>query len=119
MSARRLVSSSQAALKGTVSLEPTRLEPLVEYYDGEHWTTGPPGTWSQSRARPARLPGSSTAPLLNYLFSVKAASAQDVWAVGTAYGPGEYVTLTEHFNGTTWQVVPARTAPERPAHSTE
>jgi hypothetical protein len=40
------------------------------------------------------------------LNAVTAASPDDVWAVGTA-GPGnqQFVTLTEHYDGTSWHVV--------------
>lgn len=42
------------------------------------------------------------------LHSVSAVSATDVWAVGDYLnGSGHYRTLTEHWNGHTWQVVPS------------
>jgi hypothetical protein len=33
-------------------------------------------------------------------------SATDIWAVGNTYSNGVTTTLTEHWNGTTWSLVP-------------
>jgi hypothetical protein len=42
------------------------------------------------------------------LFSASAISASDVWAVGDQQSAdGMFGTLVEHFNGSTWQVVPS------------
>lgn len=48
---------------------------------------------------------------LNTLMGVKAFSANDVWAVGFAEGPGQgqdvQRTLTEHWDGSKWSIVPS------------
>jgi hypothetical protein len=49
-------------------------------------------------------PGSAS----NYLSSVAISSACDAWAVGFQTGGGNTATLTEHWNGSTWTVVPGR-----------
>src|SRR5690349_20162957 len=43
----------------------------------------------------------------NTLNSVAIESACDAWAVGVQIGGGIDATLTEHWNGTTWTVVPS------------
>ncbi|MEO8288985.1 MAG: S-layer homology domain-containing protein [Chloroflexota bacterium] len=43
----------------------------------------------------------------NYLYSVTAISANDVWAVGAYTGTGISLTLTEHWDGTQWSIVPS------------
>jgi hypothetical protein len=72
-----------------------RIRTLAEYWDGSSWTVVP--TVNPQRAR-------------DVFFSVKALSADDVWAVGgqqdTPNGP--FHTLIEHFDGTQWSVVPSR-----------
>jgi hypothetical protein len=39
-----------------------------------------------------------------------ALSSTDVWAVGTSGAPGATLTLTEHWNGSSWSVVPSANA---------
>src|SRR5207248_2646004 len=43
------------------------------------------------------------------LVSVAAVSPNDVWAVGSYinHGTGPYITLTMHWNGTQWSIVPS------------
>ena len=45
----------------------------------------------------------------NELYGVAAVSANDVWAVGRYYNfkGADYQTLTEHWNGTKWTIVPS------------
>jgi hypothetical protein len=45
----------------------------------------------------------------NELTAITTTSASDAWAVGTFRGPSStaYKTLIEHFDGTSWQVVPS------------
>src|SRR6266487_4654497 len=64
-------------------------------------------TWSFSY-------GPSLGGWTNYLFGVSALSSDDIWAVGeyaTAYGvPAQ--TLTLHWNGTSWNIVPGANTPD-------
>ncbi len=44
----------------------------------------------------------------NYLYSVAAVSANNIWAVGNYLnGKGSHFTLIEHWNGTSWSIVPS------------
>jgi hypothetical protein len=66
---------------------------LIEHWDGTAWTVVP-----------SPNPGSQT----NWLSAVHAISANDVWAVGYYNNPaGIYQTLTLHWDGTAWTVVPS------------
>lgn len=53
---------------------------------------------------------SPNAPNFNYLLSTSVVSASDVWAVGYSYDPhtasGSDMTLAEHWNGSSWTIVP-------------
>jgi len=74
---------------------PARAQPLIEHYDGHAWTV---------------IPGGSLAPgnTGGTLAGVSATSPADAWAVGTtATGNSIGHTLTEHWNGTSWTVVPS------------
>jgi hypothetical protein len=67
--------------------------PLIEHFDGRAWSVVP---------APALRSGSGL------LGGVAAGSAADVWAVGSQFsGPADAnaATLTEHWDGTAWQVV--------------
>jgi hypothetical protein len=65
---------------------------LIKHFDGSNWSI---------------VPSANSSPLTdNQLFSVRAFSANDVWAVGTyASDAGAFQTLAEHWNGTGWSVV--------------
>ena len=68
---------------GGFSAHPTA---LVEHWNGTNWSV---------------VPSPNPAPQINNsLFSVAAVSANDVWAVGLAFGP-----FTEHWDGTSWSIV--------------
>jgi hypothetical protein len=60
------------------------------------------------------VPSPSPGPSVNNLYSVSAAAANDVWAVGDADTPGGgggFNTLIEHWNGSQWSVVSSPDAP--------
>jgi hypothetical protein len=87
---------------GTNHIYPGGPTSLIEHFDGTKWTIVP-------------TPDLSHAPL-GLLFSqpftlrsVAAVSASDIWAVGFQVNPntGAEVTLTEHFDGKAWSVVPS------------
>jgi hypothetical protein len=69
------------------------VQPLIEHWDGRRWRIVPSPT-------PPGLRSSMT--------SIAALSARDIWAVGpstSAFGAAQ--TLTEHWDGSRWQLVPA------------
>jgi hypothetical protein len=61
--------------------------------------------------RPSPFWGSQAHPSVqsgySELYGVDAVSAGDVWAVGTQAGPRQISTLVEHWDGTSWSVVPS------------
>lgn len=67
-------------------------EPLIEQWSGTSWSI-------------VSSPGAG--PDDNFLYTVAAVSADDVWAVGDYYDPnsGNNLTLVEQWNGTSWNVV--------------
>jgi hypothetical protein len=67
---------------------------LVEHWNGSTWTIVP---------SPNQGLGN------NYLRGVTAVSANDLWAVGQSYNwsAGAYQTLVEHWDGSTWTIVPS------------
>jgi subtilase family serine protease len=69
------------------------LDTLTEHWNGSNWTV---------------VPSPSPGPYSNGLSSVAAVSATDIWAVGN-YMDSNYnrYTLTEHWNGSNWTVVPS------------
>ncbi len=71
----------------------TRLQTLIEHWDGSAWTVSP-------------SPNSSTTD--NVLFGLAAPAGNDMWAVGYALaGSGVPQTLIEHWNGSAWTVSPS------------
>jgi hypothetical protein len=83
----------------------TDLLSLIEHWDGTAW---------------AQVPSPSVGTDRNLLNGVAATSAKDAWAVGY-YDPGnpgetDYQTLIEHWDGTSWTVVPSP-SPGGPDHA--
>ena len=74
---------------------------LIEHWDGTSWSVVP---------SPNAGGGSPSAA--NELFSVAAVSANNIWAVGEFLDPNlnNYQTLTEHWDGTSWSVIPSPNA---------
>jgi hypothetical protein len=69
-------------------------EPLIEHWNGSGW----------SIVTPPRAAGPAGGGGDAYLSAVAARASNDVWAVGgSSSGP-----LIEHFDGTSWSVVPAQ-----------
>jgi hypothetical protein len=65
---------------------------IIEHWNGQKWSVVP-------SPRPGQLSG---------LSSVRAVSANDVWAVGLYYdNAGNSQTLIEHWNGKKWRIVPS------------
>lgn len=66
---------------------------LVEHWDGTSWTVMSSPNKNQTG---------------NVLSAVAGTSANDIWAVGDTVAPNVPVfTLVEHFDGTSWKVVPS------------
>lgn len=70
---------------------------LIERFNGSMWSA---------------VPSPNTSPYSNVLHGVAAVSADDVWAVGNANVSSPYSasTLIEHWNGSTWSIVPSPNA---------
>jgi hypothetical protein len=70
-----------------------KFETLIEHFDGSKWSVVP-----------SPDPGSTG----NHLYGVKAVGPDDVWAVGQQLGSAwPDRSLVEHWNGTSWSVVPS------------
>lgn len=66
---------------------------LTEFWDGTQWSI---------------VPSPSPSPMYNNLYGVAAISSNDVWTVGFDVNDvGITQTLTEHWNGSSWQVIPS------------
>jgi hypothetical protein len=88
-----VVSACDAWAVGSAS-DGTSTQPLIEHWDGARWTV---------------VPGPVFGGSFSTLRSVAAVSASDVWAVGSSTdvdSSGDQ-TLTEHWDGTRWAVVPS------------
>ncbi len=94
------ISSSDAwAVGSTSSGNAPDQATLILRWDGAQWSIVP-------------SPSPGTAGL-NALYGVAANSANDVWAVGSYTNSGEFAqTLVEHWDGTSWQVIPSANVPE-------
>lgn len=92
------VSASDVWAVGYFQDDPTPLhqKTLILHWNGARWS---------------RIPSPNPSPVLNELTGVFAVGADDVWAAGTSLqqvGVGSVNrTLTEHWNGKKWSVVPS------------
>ena len=83
----------------TAQVNSTRPEKtLIEHWNGTSWSiVSSPNV------------GPKTQYQSNQLWGITAISANDIWAFGSyfaASGSGEQSTLVEHWNGTSWSIVP-------------
>lgn len=83
---------------------------LTEHWNGSSWSVIP----SPSPGNTTRC-GSGVGYTGNVLTGVAAISTTDAWAVGQVCGYSNSQTLTEHWNGSQWVVVPS---PNEPGPST-
>jgi hypothetical protein len=93
LSGASAVSTSDVWAVGDQEGANGKFETLTEHFDGTKWSvvTSPD-------------PGS----VANHLYGVKAVGPDDVWAVGQQVGAaGPERSLVEHWNGTSWSVVPS------------
>ncbi len=96
------ISSNNVWATGfSVSVAPPAEAPqqtLIEHWDGASWSVvASPNTGSGQFQS-------------NRLFGVTAVSATDIYAFGSAFfadGSGQQSTLMEHWNGTTWKIIPS------------
>jgi hypothetical protein len=92
------ISSSNVWAVGSATSGGLDQTTLILHWDGTAWSIIPsasPGTFG-----------------LNTLYAVAATSANDVWAVGSFTNRGEFAqTLVEHWDGTSWQVIPSANVP--------
>jgi hypothetical protein len=89
-----LSPSNAWAVGGAETATGTTSVPLIIRWDGRRW----------ARVRAAPVPGYAYTELLG----VAAASPSDAWAVGEAENTaGQLRTVTEHWNGRSWALVPS------------
>ena len=87
------LSASNAWAVGT-SMRTNSFAPLIIHWNGQQW----------ARVRAAPVPGYIATELLG----VAAVSPNDAWAVGEAENTANQIrTVTEHWNGSTWTLVPS------------
>ncbi len=67
---------------------------LLEHWNGATWSLGTPPVLAGNNDEVSAMAGTSSS---------------DVWAVGTYFNPteGYYDTLIDHYNGTSWSVIPS------------
>src|SRR2546430_2345799 len=97
---------SDNELIGVAVLSSCRAWAVGHYFNGttdqtltEHWNGS---VW---KLVPSPDPGGSSN--FNDLYSVAATSASNAWAVGLHFNSIAPQTLTEHWNGTAWKLVPS------------
>ena len=87
------VSANDVWAVGTYQKGSTPGKSLTEHWNGTNWQV---------------IPSPNVAGKENWLSAVAAHSSNDVWAVGyTEVNLGNYQTLTEHWNGSKWSIVPS------------
>ncbi len=89
-----VVSTNDVWAVGGYITDPYLAQTLTEHWNGTVWSVVP-----------SPSPGSDG----SHLFRVAVVSASDMWAVGYYHNSGDTIvqTLTEHWNGTVWSVVPS------------
>jgi hypothetical protein len=72
---------------------------LIEHFDGTSW-----------KIVTSRNVGPNSVYQSNQFYGITAVSASDIWAFGSFFaadGSGQQATLVEHYDGTTWRIVPS------------
>jgi len=69
-------------------------ETVIEHWDGTSWTI----------VASPNIPSSNATSILN---GIAAVSANDIWAVGDFTDSSGTHTLTEHWDGTSWSIIPS------------
>jgi hypothetical protein len=90
---------------------------LIEQWNGTSWnvvpspkpvgpsSSAPNAVTAGSKRTPTPTPSPTPSSTFSALNGVAAVSASDIWAVGNAGNSTTNLTLTEHWNGTSWSVV--------------
>jgi hypothetical protein len=87
------VAANDVWAVGTFQSAVSAVQTLTLHWNGSQWAVVP-------------SPNAGTGG--NYLYGVAAGAANDVWAVGYAYGPASaYETLTLHWDAGQWAVIPS------------
>ncbi len=88
------VSANDVWAVGYCVLGGPSYQTLMEHWNGTSWSV---------------VPSPSPGTRYNYLNGVAAVSSNDVWAVGYYVNGSfpDYETLVEHWNGTSWSVIPS------------
>jgi hypothetical protein len=95
------VSASDAWAVGYAYAANSQELTIIQHWDGTSWLTVPsPNPGTAQACGNAAYEG-------NELWSVDAISSTDVWAVGNLCGPGTARTLSMHWDGTGWAVIPS------------
>ncbi len=66
---------------------------LIEHWDGSAWSI-------VSSPNP-------TGSIYNFIWGIEAVSANDIWVMGRAYTGSSYPGLFEHWDGSSWSIVPS------------
>lgn len=87
------LSSSNAWAVGYYQNSSGGVSTLIEHWNGTQWSVV--------------ISPNPVGMMINQLWGVSAASANDIWAIGTSQINNVTQTLTEHWNGTAWSIVPS------------
>jgi hypothetical protein len=88
------VSASDAWAVGWLNDRGRVIRTLIEHRDATTWTVVPSPNGGGNLAS-------------NYLHGVASVATNDVWAVGNWFDQSSGYTLTEHWDGTAWTIVPS------------
>ena len=90
-----VVAANDIWAVGSYSGSTNHSQTLIEHWDGSSWSI---------------VPSPNVGPYGNYLYSVSARAANDVWAVGATNNGAQSLIL--HWDGTSWSVVPSPNIPD-------
>jgi hypothetical protein len=79
----------------------SRIHTLIEHWDGTSWTRIPSPN--------VLMPSGSAYP--SRLNNLEVISANDIWAVGEYIIGNQFLTLIEHWDGTSWNIIPSPNGP--------
>jgi hypothetical protein len=97
------VNGLDSSLNSVAAISPTDVwavgeqnldQTVIEHFDGTSWSVVPSPSVTAGGAQ-------------DFLASVSAIGSSDVWAVGFTQDLGTSQTLAEHWDGTSWQIVPS------------
>ena len=95
------ISRSDAWAVGYAYEQDSEQITITQHWDGAAWTTvTSPNPGTAEECGDASYAGSTLA-------SVSAISSGNVWAVGSVCGPGTAKTMTMHWDGNGWNVIPS------------